>query len=144
MNSHAEDILEKLKMLFQAGSAARIERNTVVPERIPNNGLVIIRDGNPGEPDRVIGGFASVYYSHAIEVEIYIQEGSPAQRDIKFDALAQEIGAVLEANPDLQGLVAGLTYGRPETHTQAIDGGAAIKTGTIIIVADYQAETPLT
>lgn len=54
------------------------------------------------------------------------------------------IGTVLTANPDLEGLVAGLTYGRPEVVTQAVDGGPAIKTGVIIVTAEYEAATPLT
>ncbi len=144
MQSQAEKILDKLKALIDAASTAKIERNSAVPERIPPTGLVIIRDGNPGEPEYVLGGFANAYYSHNIEIEIYIQEPIPAMRDAKFDQLAQTIGAVLEANPELDGLVAGLTYARPETMTQPIDGGPAIKTGVINLLAEYETQTPLT
>lgn len=144
MPSQAEQILEKLKTLIQAASTAKIERNSGVPEKIPATGLVIIRDGNPGDPEYVLGGFANAYYSHNIEIEIYVQEPTPAQRDTKFDELAQTIGAVLEANPKLDDLVAGLTYARPDTTTQPIDGGPAIKTGVIMLLAEYETATPLT
>lgn len=137
-------MLEKLKTLIQAGTSAKVERNSAVAEKIPPAGLVIIRDGKPGEPDYILGGFDNVYYSHAVEIEIFIQSGDPVQRDEKFDLLVQEIGTALTANPDLEGLVAGLTYGRPEVVTQAVDGGPAIKTGVIIVTAEYEAATPLT
>lgn len=144
MQSQAEKILEKLKTLIQAATPAKIERNSGVPEKIPAPGLVIIRDGNPGDPEYVLGGFSNTYYSHNIEIEIYVQEPTPAQRDTKFDALAQTIGGVLEANPKLDDLVAGLTYARPDTTTQPIDGGPAIKTGVIMLLAEYETATPLT
>lgn len=144
MQSQAEKILDKLKALIDAASTAKIERNSAVPEKIPPNGLIIIRDGNPGDPEYVLGGFSNVYYSHNIEIEIYIQDGAPAQRDRKFDELMQTVGTVLENNPTLDGLVAGLTYARPDTHTQPIDGGPAIKAGVIMLMAEYETPTPLT
>lgn len=144
MQSQSEKILDKLKTLIDAATTAKIERNSAVPEKIPATGLIIIRDGNPGDPEYVLGGFSNVYYSHNIEIEVYIQEGAPAQRDQKFDTLMQLIGSVLESHPTLDGLVAGLTYARPDTHTQPIDGGPAIKAGVILLMAEYETLTPLT
>ncbi len=74
---------------------------------------------------------------------VYVEEGNPAQRDQKFDALLLQIGAVLEAHADLDGLVAGLTYSRPEVSIEPVIGGPAIKTGTIILIADYDSLAPL-
>lgn len=144
MQSQAEKILDKLKTLIEAATAAKIERNSVVPEKIPPTGLVIIRDGNPGDPEYVLGGFSNVYYSHNIEIEVYIQDGATAQRDQKYDALMQTIGAMLEAHPTLDGLVAGLTYSRPDATTQPIDGGPPIKFAVILLLAEYETATPLT
>lgn len=143
MQSHAEKILDKLKTLIAAATSAKIERNSVISERIPPTGLVIIRDGNP-DAEYVLGGFSNVYYSHNIEIEIYIQEGATAQRDRKYDELMQVIGEVLETHPTLDGLVAGLTYGRPEPTTQPLDGGPPIKFGVILLLAEYETATPLT
>jgi hypothetical protein len=49
-----------------------------------------------------------------------------------LDALLQQIGAVLETDPTLGGLVFGLTYGRPE----AVAGAPAIKTATLTVTVD--------
>lgn len=144
MNSTAESILQTLKALLAAHCDARVERNTVLPEKIPANGLIIIYDGDPGEPDYVLGGFSNAYYEHQIEIVVYVEDGNAAQRDQKFDALLQQIGAVLEAHHDLDGLVAGLTYARPEASIEPILGGPAIKTGTIFLTADYDTLSPLT
>ncbi|MCB9983654.1 MAG: hypothetical protein H6861_08305 [Rhodospirillales bacterium] len=141
--SKAEQILDKLETLFEQNCEARVERNETDPERIPKTGLIVIHDGDPGEPDYTLGGFSESYYSHAIEIDVFVQEGRKEDRDEKFDALLQQIDTVLQNYPKLDGLVDGMFYGRPETETQSIDGGAAVKTATLIIEVDYQADTPL-
>jgi hypothetical protein len=141
--SRAENILEKLRTLLTAGCDARVERNSVLPEKIPTAGLIVIYDGDPGEPELVLGGFNNAYYEHEIEVVIYTEEGDPAQRDQKFDAMLVQIGQVLEANPKLDGLVAGLSYARPEIAIEPVLGAPAIKTGTLVIVAEYDTDSPL-
>jgi hypothetical protein len=73
----------------------------VLPEKIPAGGLVILRDGDPGEPEQALGGFGNAYYRHAVEIEVYVEEGDAATRDAAFDGLLQQIGAALEAEPTL-------------------------------------------
>lgn len=141
--SRAEDILEKLRTMLVAGCDARVERNSVLPEKIPADGLIVIYDGDPGEPELVLGGFNNAYYEHQIEVVLYVEEGNPAQRDQKFDAMLVQIGQVLEGNPKLDGLVAGLSYARPEIAIEPVIGAPAIKTGTLVIIAEYDTASPL-
>lgn len=141
--SRAEQILETLRMLLAAGCAARVERNAVLPERIPAAGLIVIYDGDPGEPEQVLGGFSNAYYQHQIEITVYAENGDAAGRDQIFDALLMQIGQVLEAHPTLDGLVAGLSYARPDATIEPAMGAPAIKTGTIILVAEYDTDTPL-
>ena len=141
--SKAEQILDALKALFETVPGTRVERNTALPEKIPAGGLIVLRDGDPGEPEQALGGFGSAYYSHRIEVEVYVQEGEAAARDAAFDALLQEIGTALEADPTLGGLAFGMTYGRPAVDAEAIEGAAAIKSGTLAVAVDYETDAPL-
>jgi hypothetical protein len=105
--------------------------------------LIILRDGDPGEPERALGDFGNAYYQHAVEIEVYVEEGDAAARDAAFDALLQQIGAALEADPTLGGVAFGLTYGRPEPAVEAVAGAPAIKTATLIVTVDYEADAPL-
>jgi len=141
--SKTEQILEALKAVLQTVPAAEVERNTALPEKIPTGGLIVLRDGDPGEPDQALGGFGSVYYSHRVEIEMYVQDGDAAARDSAFDTLVQEIGMALDTDPILGGLAFGMTYGRPAVDVEAVDGAAAIKTGTLAVVVDYETDTPL-
>jgi hypothetical protein len=141
--SRAEQVLDALKVLFESIPGAAVERNSVLPEKIPDGGLIILRDGDPGNPEQALGGFGNAYYQHAVEIEVYVEEGDAAARDAGFDALLQQIGTELEADPTLGGLAFGLTYGRPESSIEAIAGAPALKTGTILVTLDYEADTPL-
>jgi hypothetical protein len=68
--SKAEQLLEALKALLGTVPDAVVERNSVLPEKIPDGG----RDGDPGAPEQALGGFGNAYYQHAVEIEVYIKE----------------------------------------------------------------------
>jgi hypothetical protein len=141
--SKAEQVLQGIKASLETVPGATIDRNSGLPEKVPAGGLIILRDGDPGEPEQALGGFESAYYQHAVEVEVYVEEGDAAARDAAFDALLQQIGTALEADPTLGGLAFGLTYGRPEPAIEAIAGAPAIKSATLTVTIDYATDTPL-
>jgi hypothetical protein len=142
-SSKAEQVLEALRAALETVPNAVVQRSSVLPEKISTGGLIILRDGDPGEPEQAFGGFGNAYYQHAVEVEVYVEEGDPAARDAAFDDLLQQIGAALEADPTLGGLAFGLTYGRPEPAIEAIAGAPAIKTATLTVTVDYESDAPL-
>jgi hypothetical protein len=51
-SSKAERVLEALKALLETIPDAVVERNSVLPEKVPAGGLIILRDGDPGEPEQ--------------------------------------------------------------------------------------------
>jgi len=136
--SKTEQILEAIKSLLITVPNAKVERSTVVPEKIPTGGLIVLRDGDPGEPETALGGFGGVYYSHNIEIELYIEEGDATTRDAAFDILVQSIGTALETDATLGGLACGMSYGRPEINTESVSGAPSIKTGTITMIVEYE------
>jgi hypothetical protein len=141
--SKAEQMLGALKALLETIPHAVVARNSVLPEKIPYGGMIILRDGDPGEPEQALGGFGNAYHQHAVEIEVYVEEGNTAARDAAFDALLQQIGAGLEAEPTLGGLAFGLTYGRPEPAIEAVIGAPAIKSATLTVTVDYETGAPL-
>jgi len=131
--SKAEQVLEALRALLETVPGASVERNSVLPEKVPAGGLIILRDGDPGEPEQTLGGFGNAYYQHAVEIEVYVEEGDAAARDAAFDALLQQIGIALEADATVGGVAFGLTYGRPEPSIEAVAGAPAIKGATLTV-----------
>jgi hypothetical protein len=141
--SKTELVLEGIKASLETVAGATVQRNSVLPEKIPPGGLIILRDGDPGDPEQALGGFGNAYYQHAVEIEVYVEEGDAAARDAAFDALHQQIGAVLEADPTLGDLAFGITYGRPEPAIEPIAGAPAIKSATLSVTIDYETDAPL-
>ena len=71
--SKAEQVLDALKALLETVPDAVVQRNSVLPEKIPAGGLIIVRDGDPGEPEQALGSFGTTYYQHAVKIEVYVE-----------------------------------------------------------------------
>lgn len=79
---------------------ATVLRGEVLPERIPAAGLLILRDGDPGDPDVPLSPLR-YHFSHRVEIETVVQGAS---RDIAFDTLCATLGAAIATNRTLGGL----------------------------------------
>jgi hypothetical protein len=66
--SKTEQVLDALKALLETVPDAVVERNSMLPEKIPEGGLIILRDGDPGEPEQALGSFGNAYYQPAVEI----------------------------------------------------------------------------
>ena len=142
MTSKKEQVLEYLKgLLATALAPTEVKRNVETPEAIKPDGLIIIRDGEPGEPEQFLGGFSMCIYTHRIEVEIYCQKNTGL--DNSYDQIVQKIGAALESNPYFGGLITGKSYGQPAPSNELIDGAADIKTAVLDLFVEYDTPSPL-
>jgi Phage tail tube protein len=120
--SKAEQVLDALKALLETVPDAVVERNSVLPEKIPDGGLIVVRDGDPGEPELALGGLGSTYYQHVVEVKLYVEEGDAGRaRQCLRCSPAADRGHPRN-RPTLGGLAFGLTYGRPEPSIEASRG----------------------
>ena len=140
MSSKRELILASLHARLQS-LAAPVLRGEVLPERIPAMGLIILRDGKPGEPEVTLSP-VTYFYEHRAELEVVIQAGTG--RDTLFDALAGSIGAVLATDRTLGGLCDWVEAEAPEPVDLSIEGAAALKAAVITIVLHYATLDPLT
>jgi hypothetical protein len=145
--SKADDIVTAVTTLLighAALAAAQIEQNSALPETVPDGGLIIVRDGEPGEPDRVLGGFRETFYeNNTVSIEIFSAGSDAATRDAAFGALVSGIGAALESDLTLGGLVEIMDYGAPAPFTEPVFGADDIKEGAITVTAPFFAATPL-
>lgn len=138
-----EQVIQALEAaLATLATATRVVvRNVVGLEAIPDDGLIVLRDGDPGEPDSNLGNEGPYYYQHAAEIEIYVEQGEAAAREAGFDALRQAVGQALDGDPTLGGQIFGLTYGAPEVDPEAVFGGEAIKAAVLTVILDYESAT---
>jgi hypothetical protein len=139
MPSTRESILSALHSLLQT-QPAPVLRSAVLPERMPAAGLLILRDGDPGEPSVTLSPLR-YHYQHRAEVEAVVQSGTG--RDAAFDALASGVGTVLAADRTLGGLCDWVEAEAPRPVDLAIDGAAALKAAAIAVVLHYSTNDPL-
>lgn len=143
MATKTEQVLLALLALLNTITGPTVARNEAVPQRIPSGGLLVLRDGDPGEPERVLGGVPNLYYTHEIDVEVYVQSGVAATRDSAMDTLLTAIDTKLAANLTLGGLVYGMTYSRPANGVEGVEGAPTIKSCSISITVDYESSTSI-
>ena len=139
MPSKRETILAALHARLQT-LAASVLRGDVLPERIPATGLIILRDGKPGDPEVTLSPL-TYFYEHRAELEVVIQAG--AGRDALFDALTAEIGTALATDRTLGGLCDWVEAEAPEPVDLLIEGASVLKAAVITIVLHYATSDPL-
>jgi hypothetical protein len=120
--------------------AAPVLRDEILPERIPAAGLIILRDGQPGEPDVTLSPLR-YYYQHRVELEVVVQ--APNGRASAFDSLIATIGTALEADRTLGGLCDWVEPEAPASVDLPIEGAAALKAAIITVVLHYTTTGPL-
>ena len=139
MPTTRETVLTALQALVQP-RAALVLRDDVLPERIPTAGLIILRDGQPGEPDVTLSPLR-YHYQHRAELEVVVQAGTG--RASAFDNLIAAIGAALEADRTLGGLCDWVEPEAPASVDLPIEGAAALKAAVITVVLHYTTTGPL-
>ena len=139
MTTTRETILSALHALLQT-QPAPVLRGEVLPERVPAPGVLILRDGDPGEPAVTLSPLR-YHYQHRAEIEAIVQAGSG--RDAAFDNLAAGVGTALAADRTLGGLCDWAEAEAPRPVDLAVDGAATLKAAVIPVVIHYSTTDPL-
>jgi hypothetical protein len=139
MSTTREAVLTALHAGLQP-LAAVVLRDEVLPERIPAAGLIVLRDGQPGEPEVTLSPLR-YHYQHRAELEVVLQAG--IGRTSAFDSLIANIGTALEVDRTLGGLCDWVEPEAPTSVDLPIEGGAALKAAVITVVLHYSTTNPL-
>lgn len=138
MPSTRETILTVLHTRLSVLPATAL-RGEVLPERVPAAGLLILREGEPGEPEVTLSPLR-YHYQHRAEIEAVVQGVS---RDTAFDTLCASIGAVLAADRTLGGLCDWIEAEAPQPVDLPVDGAASLKAAVIPVILHYSVSDPL-
>jgi hypothetical protein len=139
MATTRETILQALHSLLRT-QPAPVLRSEVLPERVPAGGLLILRDGDPGEPAVTLSPLR-YHFQHRAEVEAVVQGGP--DRDAAFDALTAGVGIALSADRTLGGLCDWVEAEAPQPVDLPVEGAATLKAAVIPIVLHYASADPL-
>ena len=140
MASRREQILQSLLVQLQSVPLVKVERNRLRPERVPPEGLLILRDGELGEPEVLLSPLIYVW-THAARIEVYSAAGD---LDAHMDTLLGDVGNALSADPTLGGLIDLMDVGAPDFDGAAPEGGPDIKAAVVPVRLTYETTHPLT
>ena len=138
MPTPRETILAALHARLSALPATAL-RGDVLPERVPTAGLLILREGEPGEPEVTLSPLR-YHYQHRAEIEAVVQG---VARDPAFDALCASVGAIIAADRTLGGLCDWVEAEAPRPVDLPVEGAAAFKAAVITIILHYSTGDPL-
>ena len=138
MPTSRETVLAALHARLQPLAALTL-RDEVLPERIPAAGLIILRDGQPGEPEVTLSPLR-YHYQHRAEIEAVVQG---AARDAAFDTLIASVGAAIAADRTLGGLCDWVEAEAPRPVDLPVEGAASLKAAVIPVVLHYTTADPL-
>ncbi|EIE53007.1 hypothetical protein C357_00794 [Citreicella sp. 357] len=140
MTTIRETILTALHARLQS-LAATVLRDEVLPERIPPAGLIILRDGQPGEPEVTLSPLR-YHYQHRAELEVVVQ--AARDRATAFDTLIANIGTALDADRTLGGLCDWVEAEAPASVDLPVEGAVSLKAAVITVLLHYTTTGPLT
>jgi hypothetical protein len=141
MPSIREQILAAVLARLETVAGATIKREAPLPETVPAGGLIIVRDGDPGDPEVMLSP-VSYLWEHQTEIEIILQRGQDDD-SAELDTLLVAVGNALAADRSLGGLAEWLDWGAPKTTGLAIDGAAALRGATVPVTIHYASPDPL-
>lgn len=114
-------------------------RGEILPERVPAGGMLILRDGEPGEPAVTLSPLR-YHYQHRSEIETIVQG---PDRDAGYDTLSASIGAALAVDRTLGGLCDWIEAEAPRPIDLPVEGATGLKAAVIPVVLHYSTGDPL-
>jgi hypothetical protein len=139
MASKREEVLQALLAQLQTVPLGKVERNRLRPERIPPEGLIILRDGEIGEPEVLLSPLSYIW-THTARVEVFSASGDP---DTHLDTLLTSIATVLGVDPALGGEIDQIEIGAPDFDGAAPEGGPDVKAAVVPVRLIYETAHPL-
>jgi hypothetical protein len=140
--SKREQVLSALFDQLRTIPLAVVKRNEALPQAVPAAGLVILRDGDPGEPDVTLNP-VHLFYSHRAEIEVFVSPPAGGGGEALLDALIEAVADALAADRGLGGLVENLFLGAPTIEPLVIEGAAPILAARVAVVIEYLVSDPL-
>lgn len=141
--SKREQVLEALRALLTAAlPAATVKRNAAKPERIPDGGLVIIRDGDPGEPEITLSPLTYIH-AHRVPLEIAAFGSGLLTREQAVNQMLAAIAGAVAADRTLGGLCDFVETQAPLTDDLETTGALTGRWADAALMVTYSTSDPL-
>lgn len=140
MTTKREAVLQALFAALQGVPDATVLRATVIPQRVERGGLIILRDGEPGEPEVTMSPLR-YHYEHEAEIEVFVQPD--AGRIDEMDDILAAIGVALAVDRRLGGLCDWVEGQAPVPIDLPVEGGHEFRAARVPVRLTYDTTDPL-
>lgn len=125
-----------IKQVLPDAEVVGLDNDEDVPTRVRAGGRVVVRAGDPGDPDVDLSPL-TYNYIHRIPLEIVMAD------EDTLDAAMTAIGAAIDVDRTLGGLVEWLEAEAPSTQNVRADNAAAQRGALLSLLASYATLSPL-
>lgn len=129
-------------VLGQLSLGATVKRNAALPERVSDQAMAILRDGEMGEPEVSLSPL-TYHWQHQVAIELFVADPDASARDARMDGLLIELATLIEADRTLGGVVEYAEIGPPKFDELGRDGTSGIKACLLPVVLLYSSTGPL-
>ncbi|PUE42419.1 acyl-CoA transferase [Limnohabitans sp. Bal53] len=129
-------------VLGQLSLGATVRRNAALPERVSDQAMAILRDGEMGEPEVTLSPL-TYHWQHQVAIELFVAEPDASARDARMDGLLVELATLIEADRTLGGVIEYAEIGPPKFDELAPDGTSGIKACLLPVVLYYSSSGSL-
>ena len=141
--SHREEAIGALfDVLGQLSLGTMVKRNAALPERVTDQAMAILRDGEMGDPDVSLSPLM-YHWRHQVVIELFVAEPDASARDARMDGLLMELATLIESDRTLGGVIEFAEIGPPKFDELAPDGTSGIKACLLPVVLHYSSPGPL-
>ena len=142
MSQRENAIAALFAVLGQLSLGATVKRNAALPERVSDQAMAILRDGEMGEPDVSLSPL-TYHWQHQVAIELFVADPDASERDARMDGLLVELAALIELDRTLGGFVEYAEIGPPKFDELAPEGTSGIKACLLPLVLHYSSSGPL-
>jgi len=144
MSSKREQVLQAFyaKLLGLQKPQVSVYRNMDKPQKVPDGGIIILRDGESGDPDVMLSPLTYIY-EHIATLEVMAQHTDQDKRTSILDALLVGIGGIIGANRTLGGLAEWVEAQAPDFNEEPVDGAGTIRAATVPVMIRFFTSDPL-
>ena len=129
-------------VLGQLSLGAKVKRNAALPERVTDQAMAILRDGEMGEPEVTLSPL-TYHWQHQVAIELFVADPDASARDARMDGLLVELATLIEVDRTLSGVIEYAEIGPPKFDELAPDGSSGIKACLLPVVLHYSSAGPL-
>ncbi|MFM7622295.1 MAG: acyl-CoA transferase, partial [Alphaproteobacteria bacterium] len=142
MSSVRETALQALFTVLQGVAGVSVKRNEILPVKVPDNGLIILFDGDVTVAETLLSPLRYLI-QHRAEVQVAVQKPAASARDAALDAILTSIAAAIVGNPRLNSTVDIAMLEASQVTDEPIEGAAGLKIASIPVLLEYIANTPI-